>query len=84
MPVVVTVIFATLTFQPGLGQFMAGELTQHQAIEQLFSNRTWSTLPSRDEIDELPVDSEDYQILKQWGLPNIWVSLILFMVVRVS
>lgn len=84
MPALVTIIYATLTFQPGLGQFMAGELTQHQAVEQLFSNRTWTSLPSRDEIDDLPVDSEDYKILIQWGLPNIWVSLLLFMVVRVS
>lgn len=61
---------------------MAGELSQHQAIQTLFSNNTWGQLP--DDYRQLPIDSSDYVIVRQWGAPNIWVSLILFMFVRVS
>ena len=80
----VAILFSTLTFSPGLGQFMAGELSQHQAIQQLFSNRTWVQLPSHVVIEELPLESTDYTLVRHWGVPNIWVSLILFIVVRVS
>ncbi len=82
-PIIVTFLFASLTFRPGLGQFMAGELTQQESIGQLFSNKTWILLPFT-EANELPLDSEDYQIVKQWGSPSIWVSLSLFIVFRVS
>ncbi|XP_064385075.1 chloride channel protein 2-like [Halichondria panicea] len=80
-PIIVTFLFASLTFRPGLGQFMAGELTQQESIGQLFSNKTWILLPFT-EANELPLDSEDYQIVKQWGSPSIWVSLSLFIVFR--
>ncbi len=73
-----------MTFAPGLGQFMAGELSQHQAIQQLFSNRTWGNLPSHVLIEELPLESVDYKLVRHWGVPNIWVSLILFIIIRVS
>ena len=32
---------------------------------------------------DLPEDSEDYQIVRQWGTPNIFVTLILYILVRV-
>ena len=83
LPAIVTLLFATLTFYPGFGQFMAGELSQRDTISQLFSNVTWVNLPDPSEIDELPVGSDDYQLVRQWGNPNIWVSLILFVIVRV-
>ena len=83
LPAIVTLLFATLTFYPGFGQFMAGELSQRATISQLFSNVTWVNLPDPSEIDELPVGSNDYQLVRQWGNPNIWVSLILFVIVRV-
>ncbi len=84
VPAIVTVVFSTLTFHPGLGQYMAGELSQHEAILQLFSNRTWVKLMNSSNLDELPVESTEHLLLRNWGIPNIWVSLLLFMVVRVS
>lgn len=83
LPAVITVTFATLTFYPWSGQYMAGELSQRGTINQLFSNMTWVNLPNPSEIDDLPVGSNDYQLVRQWGNPNIWVSLILFIFVRV-
>lgn len=84
LPSIVTIAFATLTFYPGTGQFLAGELSQRQSINQLFSNVTWVNLPDPSQLKELPVGSNDYQLIRQWGNPNIWVSLILFIIVRVS
>ena len=61
------------------------QLTQHGAINQLFSNVTWTTLPSADEaFQDLPEDSEEYQIVRQWGQPSIFVSLLLFSALHVS
>ena len=84
-PAIVTILFTSLTFPLGLGKFMAGELTQHAAINHLFSNVTWSTLPPPHEaFQDLPEDSDEYQIVRQWGQPNIFVTLLLFSALRVS
>ncbi|XP_032160802.1 chloride channel protein 1 isoform X2 [Mustela erminea] len=40
-PGIVTFIIASLTFPPGMGQFMAGELMPREAISTLFDNNTW-------------------------------------------
>ncbi|XP_062385324.1 chloride channel protein 1a isoform X2 [Sardina pilchardus] len=41
-PGVVTLVITTLTFPPGFGQFMAGELMPREAINSLFDNFTWT------------------------------------------
>ncbi|MGH0136191.1 UNVERIFIED_CONTAM: hypothetical protein FKN15_059854 [Acipenser sinensis] len=41
-PGVVTFVIATLTFPPGFGQFMAGELMPRESINSLFDNHTWT------------------------------------------
>ncbi|KAM5131783.1 chloride channel protein 1 [Mantella aurantiaca] len=41
-PAVVTFCIATLTFPPGFGQFMAGELMPRESISVLFDNNTWT------------------------------------------
>ncbi|KAM4631445.1 chloride channel protein 1-like [Polymixia lowei] len=41
-PAVVTLVIATLTFPPGFGQFMAGELMPRECINSLFDNYTWT------------------------------------------
>uniref|UniRef100_A0A7N6BY85 Chloride channel protein n=1 Tax=Anabas testudineus TaxID=64144 RepID=A0A7N6BY85_ANATE len=43
-PAVVTLIIATLTFPPGFGQFMAGELMPRECINSLFDNFTWTKI----------------------------------------
>nr|XP_020471104.1 chloride channel protein 1-like [Monopterus albus] len=43
-PAVVTLIIATLTFPPGFGQFMAGELMPRESINSLFDNFTWTKI----------------------------------------
>ncbi|NXS73236.1 CLCN1 protein, partial [Pandion haliaetus] len=41
-PGVITFFIATVTFPPGFGQFMAGELMPREAISSLFDNYTWA------------------------------------------
>ncbi|XP_066457594.1 chloride channel protein 1 [Eleutherodactylus coqui] len=41
-PAVITFCIATLTFPPGFGQFMAGELMPRESISVLFDNHTWT------------------------------------------
>ncbi|XP_029437184.1 chloride channel protein 1 isoform X2 [Rhinatrema bivittatum] len=41
-PGVITFVIATLTFPPGFGQFMAGELMPRDCISSLFDNHTWT------------------------------------------
>ncbi|NWV00093.1 CLCN1 protein, partial [Upupa epops] len=41
-PGVITFLIASLTFPPGFGQFMAGELMPREAISSLFDNYTWA------------------------------------------
>ncbi|KFP34760.1 Chloride channel protein 1, partial [Chlamydotis macqueenii] len=41
-PGVITFLIATVTFPPGFGQFMAGELMPREAISSLFDNHTWA------------------------------------------
>ncbi|KAK1880489.1 Chloride channel protein 1 [Dissostichus eleginoides] len=43
-PAVVTLVIATLTFPPGFGKFMAGELMPRECINSLFDNFTWTKI----------------------------------------
>uniref|UniRef100_A0A3Q2Q6R8 Chloride channel, voltage-sensitive 1a n=1 Tax=Fundulus heteroclitus TaxID=8078 RepID=A0A3Q2Q6R8_FUNHE len=43
-PAIVTLVIATLTFPPGFGQFMAGELMPRECISSLFDNFTWTKI----------------------------------------
>ncbi|KAM9468775.1 chloride channel protein 2-like [Clarias gariepinus] len=50
-PVIITLVVSTLTFPPGFGQFMAGELTQRETLLALFDNHTWSKHFKSDHFD---------------------------------
>ncbi|XP_052003007.1 chloride channel protein 1-like [Xyrauchen texanus] len=43
-PGAVTLIIASITFPPGFGQFMAGELMPRECINSLFDNFTWTKI----------------------------------------
>uniref|UniRef100_A0A669B573 Chloride voltage-gated channel 1 n=1 Tax=Oreochromis niloticus TaxID=8128 RepID=A0A669B573_ORENI len=43
-PGAVTLIISTITFPPGFGQFMAGELMPRECINSLFDNFTWTKI----------------------------------------
>lgn len=73
-PGIIAILISTLTFPPGSGQFFAGQLTARQAINELFSNITWTA----GQADDL----EEEEILHHWNPPatNIYVTLLLYII----
>lgn len=76
-PAVVMLIIATITFPKGFGQFMAGELTSKQAIDELFMNITWSEAKNSK-------DQASLNVLEHWdgANTNIYVTLVIFIVLK--
>ncbi|CAH1239889.1 CLCN2 [Branchiostoma lanceolatum] len=74
-PALIAFVCSSLTFPLGLGQYMAGELTQKEAINELFDNHTW-TKGQADVDEEL--------IISHWKHPqsNIFVTLVIFIVMN--
>uniref|UniRef100_A0A8C7ZSE1 Chloride channel protein 2 n=1 Tax=Oryzias sinensis TaxID=183150 RepID=A0A8C7ZSE1_9TELE len=77
-PALVTLLISTLTFPPGFGQFMAGQLTQHESLVALFDNRTWCRQGVAEEFDYI---SHHHA----WKHPqiNVFIILILFILMKV-
>ncbi|KAI3358908.1 hypothetical protein L3Q82_015301, partial [Scortum barcoo] len=82
-PAVVTLVIATLTFPPGFGQFMAGELMPRECINSLFDNYTWTKISG----SPLPVglgrsaawlhpDVSVFLILLLFFLMKFWMSAV--------
>ncbi|XP_063741806.1 chloride channel protein 2a isoform X3 [Eleginops maclovinus] len=76
-PALVTLLVSTLTFPPGLGQFMAGQLTQHESLVALFDNRTWCRQGVAEEFDYISHHNG-------WKHPqvNVFITLVLFIVMK--
>uniref|UniRef100_A0A8C3P089 Chloride voltage-gated channel 2 n=1 Tax=Cyanoderma ruficeps TaxID=181631 RepID=A0A8C3P089_9PASS len=76
-PALVTLIISTLTFPPGFGQFMAGQLTQKETLVTLFDNQTWAKQGISDEFEYLG-------ILEAWHHPrsNVFVTLVVFILMK--
>ncbi|KAJ8000045.1 hypothetical protein DPEC_G00200740 [Dallia pectoralis] len=71
-PAVVTLVIATLTFPPGFGQFMAGELMPRECINSLFDNFTWTKIGNSPPPPGLGRSSA-------WLHPDVSVFLILIL-----
>uniref|UniRef100_A0A8B9V2S8 Chloride channel protein 2 n=1 Tax=Anas zonorhyncha TaxID=75864 RepID=A0A8B9V2S8_9AVES len=78
-PALVTLLISTLTFPPGFGQFMAGQLTQKDTLVTLFDNQTWSKREPSDEFEYIG-------ILEAWRNPrsNVFVTLVVFILMKVG
>ncbi|NXH76396.1 CLCN2 protein, partial [Hydrobates tethys] len=76
-PALVTLLISTLTFPPGFGQFMAGQLTQKDTLVTLFDNQTWARQGLSDEFEYLG-------ILEAWRHPrvNVFVTLVIFILMK--
>ncbi|TRY96199.1 hypothetical protein DNTS_009400 [Danionella cerebrum] len=76
-PAVVTLVVTTLTFPPGFGQFMAGELMPRECINSLFDNFTWTKISG----SSLPPGLGRSAV---WFHPDvsIFVILILFFIMK--
>ncbi|XP_036208014.1 chloride channel protein 2 isoform X3 [Myotis myotis] len=76
-PALVTLLISTLTFPPGLGQFMAGQLSQKETLVTLFDNRTWVRQGLVEEL-EPPGNSQ------AWSPPraNVFLTLVIFILMK--
>ncbi|NWH94925.1 CLCN2 protein, partial [Aegithalos caudatus] len=76
-PALVTLIISTLTFPPGFGQFMAGQLTQKDTLVTLFDNQTWAKQGISNEFEYLG-------ILEAWHHPrsNVFITLVVFILMK--
>ncbi|NXE76159.1 CLCN2 protein, partial [Cochlearius cochlearius] len=76
-PALVTLLISTLTFPPGFGQFMAGQLTQKDTLVTLFDNQTWAKQGLSDEFEYLG-------ILEAWHHPrsNVFITLVVFILMK--
>ncbi|KAM6973832.1 chloride channel protein 1-like [Tautogolabrus adspersus] len=82
-PAVVTLVIATLTFPPGFGQFMAGELMPRECISSLFDNFTWTKISGSPppiglghSIAWLHPDVSVFIILILFFLMKFWMSAV--------
>lgn len=66
-PCIVTITVMVITFPGWLGHFMGGKLTQKDSLNHMFSDQSWSKT-TNDQIKDV------------WADPNIFVSLLLFIV----
>ncbi|XP_040045568.2 chloride channel protein 1 isoform X1 [Gasterosteus aculeatus] len=71
-PAVVTLVVATLTFPPGFGQFMAGELMPRECINSLFDNFTWTKISGSPPPVGLGLSAA-------WLHPDVSVFLVLLL-----
>ncbi|XP_030072362.1 chloride channel protein 2 isoform X2 [Microcaecilia unicolor] len=76
-PALVTLLIATLTFPPGFGQFMAGQLTQKEILVTLFDNRTWAKQGVAEEFEYIGIS-------EAWKDPrsNVFVTLVTFIIMK--
>uniref|UniRef100_A0A287B0G8 Chloride channel protein 2 n=1 Tax=Sus scrofa TaxID=9823 RepID=A0A287B0G8_PIG len=76
-PALVTLLISTLTFPPGFGQFMAGQLSQKETLVTLFDNRTWVRQGLMEEV-EPPGTSQ------AWSPPraNVFLTLVIFILMK--
>lgn len=76
-PALVTLIISTLTFPPGFGQFMAGQLSQKETLVTLFDNRTWVR-------QGLVEDLEPPGTSQAWSPPraNVFLTLVIFILMK--
>uniref|UniRef100_A0A8D2L5E1 Chloride voltage-gated channel 2 n=1 Tax=Varanus komodoensis TaxID=61221 RepID=A0A8D2L5E1_VARKO len=76
-PALVTLLIATLTFPPGFGQFMAGQLTQKETLVTLFDNHTWAKQGLAEAFEYVSAS-------EAWKHPrsNVFVTLVIFILMK--
>ncbi|KAI0214118.1 Chloride channel protein 2 [Lamellibrachia satsuma] len=76
-PASVMCLISTVNYPAGLGQFNAGRLTNSEALNELFTNVTWSDASAYLNVNEK-------EILMRWAGPtnNVFLTLICFIVIR--
>ncbi|NWZ37658.1 CLCKB protein, partial [Brachypodius atriceps] len=79
--VLVVLLLASITFPPGLGQFMASRLTMKEHLISLFDNRTWGLLaPNASGV------AKPGGLWQEWDHPSatIYGTLTFFLLMKVT
>ncbi|NXA43967.1 CLCKB protein, partial [Eudromia elegans] len=78
--VLVVLLLASITFPPGLGQFMASQLTMKEYLVSLFHNGTWGEL-----AHEAPA-AGPRPLWREWGHPSVsfFGTLAFFLLMKVG
>ncbi|XP_015503443.2 chloride channel protein ClC-Ka [Parus major] len=77
--VLVVLLLASITFPPGLGQFMASRLTMKEHLTSLFDNRTWGSLaPNASGV------AKPWGLWQEWAHPSatIYGTLTFFLLMK--
>lgn len=76
-PGILALIVSSISYPLGTGQFIAGELSTHEQVSQLFSNFTWTK-------DDLTV--EQATIVTNWTthVSDVFVNLTAYTLFTVS
>ncbi|NXB30636.1 CLCKB protein, partial [Eulacestoma nigropectus] len=77
--VLVVLLLASITFPPGLGQFMASRLTMKDYLTSLFDNRTWGALaPNASGV------AKPGGLWQEWDHPSatIYGTLTFFLLIK--
>ncbi|NWY95136.1 CLCKB protein, partial [Loxia curvirostra] len=79
--VLVVLLLASITFPPGLGQFMASRLTMKEYLISLFDNRTWGVLAANTSGVAKPGG-----LWQEWDHPSatIYSTLTFFLLMKVT
>ncbi|NXH05198.1 CLCKB protein, partial [Loxia leucoptera] len=77
--VLVVLLLASITFPPGLGQFMASRLTMKEYLISLFDNRTWGVLAANTSGVAKPGG-----LWQEWDHPSatIYSTLTFFLLMK--
>ncbi|XP_064253098.1 chloride channel protein ClC-Ka [Passer domesticus] len=77
--VLVVLLLASITFPPGLGQFMASRLTMKEYLISLFDNRTWGVLAANTSGVASPGG-----LWQEWDHPSatIYSTLTFFLLMK--
>ncbi|XP_065136397.1 chloride channel protein 2-like isoform X2 [Paramisgurnus dabryanus] len=76
-PALVTLLVSTLTFPPGFGQFMAGQLTQKETLVSFFDNHTWTKQGVTEDFIY-----EGHAAAWKHPQANIFIILVIFIVMK--
>jgi len=76
-PGFLALLVSSISFPLGTGQFLAGELSTHEQVTQLFSNFTWSR-------DDLTV--EQAAVVTHWmtSYTSVFGNLVIYTLFTVS
>ena len=71
--ILITLLYCFFTFPLGFGNFVAGKLSIHEAIDMLFDNETWARKGYIDEGEEI----QEIDTAYQHPLLNVYFCLVL-------